>query len=238
MFTSLLLSSIVLAAVPASPVPDATLLRDEDTCYALQRKQEDAWIDIGVTRQTVEHAEANGRAVLKVMVHQHGMGGSFDMQDFFVLNAENLRPISFENFRNGERHVALTYSDTRVSGEMLQQDGSSTKIDVKLDAPVWEGNLFGLTFAALPLQGGEEYHLPFYQYDKGLGEFVVKVNGPTSFEKNGKTVDAISIDGGTEDGKLINYVIGLQPRRELAYLGENFRQVPGGDCSTLQSSSR
>ncbi|OAN60091.1 DUF3108 domain-containing protein [Sphingomonas sp. TDK1] len=42
---------------------------------------------------------------------------------------------------------------------------------------VWDGNLVGLAFAALPLAEGKTYELPFFQYDKGMGRFTLKVVG-------------------------------------------------------------
>ena len=48
-------------------------------------------------------------------------------------------------------------------------------ISVDLNGPVWDGNLWGQTFAAMPLSTGASLTLPAYQYESGLGMFYIDV---------------------------------------------------------------
>src|SRR5277367_5830666 len=73
-------------------------------------------------------------------------------------------------------HVHLDYAPGRVTGWKMV-GAAKQPIDVALDGRVWDGNLWGVTFAALPLKAGANYQLPVYQYDSGKGEFFVTVVG-------------------------------------------------------------
>lgn len=216
---------------------EAASIADSQTCYTISRNQDGGGrLPIGVTWQEVKRDRQDGREVLRVVVHQRGIGGRFDMRDAFVLSADTLQPISFENSRKGERHVALRYEPGRVEGERIDNDVTQP-IDVALPGPVWEGNLFGVTFAGLALREGATFHLPYFQYDKGVGAFDVDVAGSETVPTPDGSIDAWVVEATTGVDVRITYLIAKDGRRELGYRGRAFSQEIGGDCSALQASS-
>lgn len=222
---------VLLAALSASAVPSGKLLAEQDACFTLTMSRDGHSQDMGRVRQTVVRGQQDGRDLVFVLVHQRGE--KFDMRDTFVLDGKSLRPIHFENSRNGKAHVVLDYSSDRVTGEKFDQDGASTPIDVALTTPVWEGNLFGVLFSALPLAPGGQFRLPNYQYDKGLGEFTVRVTGSQSVVTPGGPVDAWVLDAGVDAKLRVDYLIAKDSPRELGYRGAGFSQALGGDCSAI-----
>lgn len=227
-----MLSLILFAAVSSAGLPDGSRLAEQDACFVINVTRDGKTAQFGQVRQSVRRASENGHEVIRVLVHQRGLGG-FDMRDSFVLDAKTLRPIRFRNERSSAVHVTLDYTDTRVSGSKKEKDGTSTPVDVALSQPVWEGNLFGVTFAALPLAPGGEYRVPSYQYDKGLGEFTVRVKGTQSVDTPDGPVDAWVLDAGADEQQRVEYLVAKDKPRELGYRAGGFSQSLGGDCSTM-----
>jgi len=226
----MLLIPLLLALSPSQPAGDR--LVDQDACFTITTTRDGKSTEFGHVRQTVRRTHIDGKEVLQVLVHQQGQGG-FDMRDSFVLDAATLRPLHFGNFRAGVRHVVLDYSASRVTGSKFGKDGKRGDVDVALAAPVWEGNLFGVMFAALPLAAGGEYRVPYYQYDKGLGEFTVRVTGAEIVRTPDGPVDAWVLDAGADDKQRVEYLIEKSPRRELGYRAPGFAQSLGGDCPAM-----
>jgi len=226
----------LLAALTQAPLLDGGLIHDDRACYTISMTREGVSTPVGVTWQTVEHSQADGRPALRVVVHQSVNGGAFDMRDAFTLDAATLRPIRLENDRKGQRHVTLDYTADRVVGTRVE-DGASQPVDVALTAPVWEGNLFGVTFAALPLAPGAVFSVPFYQYDKGLGAFAVQVTGDETVATRDGPVEAWTLDVSPGAGPALTYLIAKADRRELGYRSPRGGQMLGGDCSALETSS-
>lgn len=84
------------------------------------------------------------------------------MRDRFLLRPEDLRPIQLDTDRDGSPHVHLKYSDRHISG--WKTVGARKKpIEVELTEPVWDGNLWGLMLASLPLTAGTDLTLPTNQ---------------------------------------------------------------------------
>ncbi len=214
------------------PVPNGARLTEGRTCYTMNMTRQGATRPIGVTLQTVERSVRNERPVLEVVVHQSINGGAFSMRDDFVLDAATLRPLSLVNTRHGKRHVTLVYGEDRITGERIEADGSVHAIDVPLEGSVWEGNLFGLTFAALPLAEGAAFSLPNWQYDKGFGQFSVRVAGSRMAETETGPVAAWVVESG-EGASTITYLIGKADNHEISYSAAQGSQTPGGDCSAL-----
>lgn len=230
-----MLIALVAALLGSDPTvaPDATRLAEQGTCSTLILGQGDQAQPVGVTWQSVERVDHDGRPALKIVVHQYLAGGRFDMRDEFLVDAADLRPISLENRRSGQVHVALRYADDRITGEKHEDDGTVTTVDVPLTGPVWEGNLFGLTFAALPLAEGARFTLPYWQYDKGFGEFTVNVTGAETVDTPDGPVDAWVLDAGPDAATRLTYLVSKSDHREVAYRAEQGRQVLGGDCSVI-----
>ena len=223
----MLLPTVLLAL--ATVAIDGTRIKDESSCYTLYDNRSGTPMALGVTWQTIRRTMLNGRPVLSVLIHQSVGGGKFDMRDRFLLDASDLRPITFTNDRNGKRHVTLRYADGHVRGSRGKPDGTLEAIDVKLPGPTWEGNLYGILFAALPLADGGNFRVPYYQYDKGLGEFSVQVLG----QARGGTNVAWKVDAGANEQRRSTYLLGRDPPRELAYSSGGVSQELGGDCSAL-----
>lgn len=227
-----------LAFQTAAPavVPDGGRLSEEAKCYTLAMARDGVSRPIGVTRQTIERDTVDGRPVLRVVVHQSVNGGAFDMRDEFLLEAASLRPLSLVNSRQGQVHVRLTYAPDRIVGEKIE-NGVSTPVDVPLTGPVWEGNLYGQTFAALPLAEGAAFDLPYWQYDKGFGTFSVRVVGRETVRTPDGPVDAWVVEAGPDADRGLTYLISTSGNRELGYRAAQGSQALGGDCSSLETPS-
>lgn len=230
-----LLASLMISSAQ-TPAPEGAWIREDRACYTINMTRDGVSTPVGVTWQTIERVEAGGRPVLRVVVHQRVGGGAFDMRDTFTLDATTLRPIRLENDRKGERHVTLEYAADRVTGTRIE-DGASQPVEVALPGPVWEGNLFGVTFAALPLEAGASFRVPFYQYDKGLGAFAVRVTGEEAVATPEGPVDAWVLEVSAGDGAPLTYLIGKSDQRELGYRSARGGQSLGGDCSALATAS-
>lgn len=231
-----MLNLLIALAQDPSAIPDGRRLAEGQTCYTLNMTRGGESRPIGVTWQSVERTEHEGRPVLEIIVHQSINGGAFDMRDAFVLDASTLRPLALTNRRKGEVHVRAVYSDDRITGERTEADGTVTPINVPLEGPVWEGNLFGLTFAALPLSEGAEFSLPYWQYDKGFGRFAVRVTGSRVVETASGPIDAWVVEAAPGGSQALTYVIGKADHRELSYSAAQGSQTLGGDCSALESA--
>jgi len=222
---------LALSQTPA-PVPDGSRLAEGEACYTLSMTRDGQSRAMGVTWQSLKRAERDGRPVLEVVVHQRM--GTFDMRDTFTLDASTLRPLELVNSRNGKAHVTATYGDRRITGQRVEADGLHP-VDVALPGPVWEGNLYGLTFAALPLAERAEFTLPYWQYDKGLGQFTIKVTGSETVATPDGPVEAWVLDAGASPEQRLTYLISKADHRELGYRAGPGSQTLGGDCSALSA---
>lgn len=230
-----MLAALLTAFLAPDPtvVPDASRLAIGGECSTLVMGQGEQARPVGVTWQSVERATHEGRPALKIVVHQYLGGGRFDMRDEFLVDAATLRPMWLENRRSGKVHVAVRYAADRIVGETHQDDGTVTAVDVPLTGPVWEGNLFGLTFAALPLAEGAAFTLPYWQYDKGFGDFTVTVTGSETVTTPDGPVEAWVLDAGPNADSRMTYLISKSDHRELGYRAPQGRQQLGGDCSVI-----
>lgn len=227
-----MIAMTLMLALSSPALPSGDRLAPQEACFTIDLTRDGQTRAFGQVRQSVRRATLDGEDVLRVLVHQVGQGG-FDMRDSFVLDAKTLQPIHFENVRNGKKHVVLDYSADRVQGSKTGSGGVAEPIDVALPQPVWEGNLFGVMFAALPLAPRGQYRVPSYQYDKGLGEFIVRVKGTESVSTPDGPVDAWVLDAGTDEAHLIEYLVARENPRELGYRAQGFSQLLGGDCSAI-----
>ena len=225
---------LALAAALTLAAPDGRRLHEDRACYTLYRQQGDQRTPMGVTAQSLVRETRAGRPVWRIVIHQRVGDGRFDMRDEFVLDGETLRPLTLVNTRKGETHVTLAYTPARITGEMRDAAGAAKLIDVSLKGPVWEGNLYGPTFAALPLVAGASFEVPTYQYDKGLGAFTVRVTGSKTVATLGGPVEAWVLDAGPNPEQRLEYLIAKADRRELGYRSPQGGQTLGGDCTGVQ----
>jgi hypothetical protein len=171
----------------------------------------------------------------RIIVHQRVLGGRFELRDEFLVRRSDLRPISLKSRRGtrsagaGWHEIEIEYGERAITGTRSRPEGV-TAINVPLTGPVWDGNLWGVTFAALRLKAGAQYHLPLWQYDKGFGTFTINVTGTQSVDTPSGKADAWILEAGDNPAQLVRYFVGKRTRAELGYEGPGLRQMIGGDC--------
>lgn len=228
---------VFLASIPSrsqasSPSPDGTKLGLGEYCYTITATQDGKEQPVGNTFQSIRREQVDGVDALAIVVHQHLSNGKFDLRDSFLLHRADLRPIRLDTDRNGSPYVHLDYTDSHVAGWKMVA-GKKQPIDVTLDGPVWDGNLWGDLFAALHLQAGMAYQIPTYQYDSGKGFLFVNVVEPRKVGTPSGVVDAWALRAGPKKDELVDYLVGGQPRIELGYAAGPNSQHLGGECGTL-----
>ena len=221
----LILLSALLAQTATPPAVDGNRLRAGVQCFALVREG----AVIGATRQTVTATTANGQPAWDIVIHQLLGGGKFDMRDHFVLRRSDLTPIGLDSRRSGVEHARVTYADGKITTVRPDKPATETAFAGK----IWDGNLWGLTFAALPLAEGAHFELPFYQYDKGLGSFVVDVVGSETVATPAGPVEAWTVELAAGASRKVRYQIGKADHAELGNVAGPFAQRLGGDCSAI-----
>lgn len=225
----------ILAALAATgtsaPMLDGLRLQAGTACYTISNGGK----SIGTTLQTITASRDDGRPVWDIVVHQKVGNGAFDMRDHFVVDRRTLLPIRMDSKRGNERtqkgwhRVEVQYGPRTIHG-VKETTAVSTPIDMPLTGRVWDGNLWGVTFAALPLRERGTYTLPFWQYDKGFGTFTARVVGSEIVDTPaGKTVAWI-VDAGDDPAQLLRYRIAKATRQELGYAAGNHAQRLGGRC--------
>ncbi|MBC9031803.1 hypothetical protein IAG41_05305 [Sphingomonas sp. JC676] len=214
--------ALLAFAQAAVPVVDGSVLKPSTTCYAIMRGD----AVMGATFQKISATTADGAPAWDVVVHQRIGDGKFDLRDHFLLRRSDLRPIAMDSRKSGVEHVRVAYAADKA----ITTRPGAEPVETAFAGPVWDGNLWGLTFAALPLAQGAHFELPFYQYDKGLGDFTLDVVG--SEQVDGR--DAWTVEVTTGDQRKIRYQIGKADRAELGYYGGGFAQKRGGDCSAIR----
>ena len=225
--------TLALIAQDTSGLPDGSRLAEGATCYVMAVTRDGIATPLGRTYQRVEREVVEGREVLRVIVHQEIQNGAVSLRDSFVLDGKTMRPIAFANERNGEKHIDLAYGTDQITGTRHGGDDTPEPINVQQPAPVWEGNLYGLTFAALPLAAGARFTIPFWQYDKGFGEFFVTVTESRTVETVSGPVDAWVLEAGDDRRRPLTYLIAKDDHRELGYSSGPISQTIGGDCTGL-----
>jgi hypothetical protein len=139
------------------------------------------------------------------------------MRDSFLLRRSDLRPIRLDTDRNGAPHVHLNYAAHRILGWRMV-NGVKESIDIALDGPIWDGNLWGITFAALPLKISGDYRIPTYQYNSGKGAFLITVKEARKIDTPTGAVDAWVLEAGVKADERVEYLVGKNPPRDLGYL--------------------
>ena len=226
-------TSALVGQSTAQVTPNGTLLALGQYCYTMTAFRDGTTKPIGVTFQSISRMQVQGVDVLAIVVHQHMYSGKFDMRDSFLLRRDNLLPIRLDTDRNGSPHVHLDYSDRHISGWKMV--GATKKpIDLELSGPVWEGNLWGETFAALPLTAGLAITLPTYQYDSGFGRFYIDAVDQHQEIVPAGTVQAWRIKAGLSRSEQVEYTVSTHPGFELAYTAGPSSQHMGGDCSGVK----
>jgi FAD/FMN-containing dehydrogenase len=220
---------VAAASTAVLASPNGARLHAVDQCFAIERKGQ----PIGLTRQVVRASRLNGRPVWDIVVHQKADAMHFDLRDHFVLARKDLQPITFDSRKDGVEDVKLSYANGHVTGHKAGDKGQQEPVDIAFTGPIWEGNLWGITFGALPLRMGTEFSLPFYQYDQGLGRFTLKATGTESVQTPAGPVQAWVVDAGTYKSPRVTYLIDKKTGDELGTRAEGFGTRLGGDCSGI-----
>lgn len=226
---------VMVAALAATSAPtprmEGARLQAGSTCYAIVAGDR----AIGSTLQTVTASRAGGMLVWDIVVHQKLNNGAFDMRDHFVVDRKTLLPIKMDSQRGRERtekgwhRVSIEYGIRGIHGTKETATGS-TPLDMALTRPTWDGNLWGLTFAALPLKEGGAYAIPFWQYDKGFGTFAARVVGSKDVDTPSGKMAAWIVEAGDDPAELARYEIAKTTRQELGYAAGPNGQHLGGVC--------
>jgi len=225
-------TSGLLAQSSKPAVPDGRQLATGQYCYTITEVKNGAETPVGVTFQSISRGQSEGTDTLAIVVHQHLFSGKFDMRDSLLLRRDDLRPIRLDSDRDGAPHVHLDYTDRHISGWKMAK-GTKQTISVDLNGPVWDGNLWGETFAAMPLSTGASLRLPAYQYDSGLGMFYIDVQGQREEALPTGQVKAWVIKTRLGSSPQIEYTVSTNPGLELAYAAGPSAQHMGGDCKGI-----
>jgi hypothetical protein len=172
---------VVLAAA-LSPQIEGARLHPDEACYAIYAPKSGVETVIGATRQTLRRETLDGRPVWRVIVHQHLNDGHFDLRDELILDGATLRPIRLETTANGRPHAHLDYSPSKVTGFRMKE-GKALPIDQPLHAPVWDGDLYGPTFAALPLLRVPSSRCRFTSMIEGAASLASPSRAPDVFKR-------------------------------------------------------
>lgn len=226
---------VMVAAVAATgaaiPKMEGARLQAGSSCYAIVAGDK----TIGSTLQTVTASRDGARPVWDIVVHQKLANGSFDMRDHFVVDRKTLLPLRMDSQRGRERtergwhRVSVEYGLRNIRGTR-ETATDSTPLDAALTVPTWDGNLWGLTFAALPLKEGGTYAVPFWQYDKGFGTFTARVVGSETVDTPSGKIAAWIVEAGDDPAQLARYKIAKATRQELGYAAGPSGQRLGGVC--------
>ena len=234
--TAMIISAIAATALtllaPMDPdvIPDGTRLVAGETCYAVELNGR----PVGATRQVVRAAERDGRPVWIIDIHQRLPAMQFDVHDRFEVDRQDLAALRYESTRLAStrapaQQIEVDYGPSTIRGfRVVGED--RTDISTPADGPVRDGNLWGLTFAALDLHDGARFTVPFWHYEKGHGAFQVAVTGTRSVDTPSGPVEAWVVEAGDGDGPTATYLIARETRAELGYSAGPFSQQPGGDC--------
>ena len=204
--------------MPPFPRCRANVCKLGSTCYAIVAGER----LVGTTSQTITASREGRRPTWDVVVHQKLTNGSFDLRDHFVLDRKSLLPTRMDSQHmlartdRGWQRVSLNYTRDRVRG-MKETADETVDIDTPLAGPTWDGNLWGVTFAALPLKEGGTYSVPFWQYDKGFGTFTVRVVGSNDVVTPTGTLAAWAIEAGDDPARPVRYLVAKVGPRELGY---------------------
>jgi hypothetical protein len=230
-------AAALATATATTPTPQGDRLATGTSCYAITATKDGATHTMGHAFQSIERVTHDGKPALKIVVHQR-MGDKFDMRDTFLLDAVTLRPFEMANERFGKPHVRDVYTEANVVETRWDDAGKPTTVDKPLTQPVWEGNLYGVLFAALPLAQGDTYSIPYYQYDKGEGAFAIEVTGIRTMDTPLGKRDAILLRAGPSKDRQMEYVIGASPRIELGYSGpQGFGQSLAPSCDAFEAAA-
>lgn len=148
-------------------------------------------------RETFEREELDGRYV---WVHQQWMdtGRGFSAHATTVLDRRSLAPISMvrelEGHPQGLSHVELRFDETGYT-KRSQRGEFDRSSRVELATPSFDGAIFGIAIAGLPLAEGLRVRMPtvFTAWD-GLYWLELSVTGRREVDWQGRTFEVLLVD--------------------------------------------
>jgi len=211
--------------------PDGARLTAGVTCFAVELNGR----VMGATRQSVQEVVHEDRPAWRIEIHQRLPAMQFDVRDTFLVDRRDLTAIRYESDRTASdrapaQQVRITYGPESVSGSKTVGE-TSTPISERVDGPVHDRNLWGLTFSGLDLHEGARHTVPFWHYDKGLGAFTVAVVGSREVDTPDGSVAAWVVEVGDGSGRTTTYLIAKASHAELGYSAGPFAQRLGGHCA-------
>lgn len=170
-----------------------------------------------------------------IAIHQVMPSRNFNMKDQFVLNRD-MTPTHFYHSRMGGKSLSIDYDYDGVStsvfllGQQTNEDGFSLKFDGKL----WEGNLWGTLFTALPLQQNTTFSIPTYHYQNGPSNLEIVDVRKNDIVFNKQSIPVFEVDVNAS-GLMTTYFVSVEDRVELGYENSAFSQWIGGNCNDMKS---
>ena len=152
--------------------------------------------------------------------------------DHFLLERETLSPVAFHSILNGQEIARLSYLNGRIFGKRFDRQDQATKpVDLAPDGPVLDGNLWGPLLAALKLENGMQLRPQIYQYNTGLGTFVIDVAGVETIDTVDGPRDVYLVEMGFTQDRLTTYLIGKDDGTEYGTRANNFSTTRLPDCT-------
>ena len=239
----LLLATLVFLTVPAA-AQDATTtgwtdaidgdrLQEGQTCFALKAGEN----VVGFQRETITPAVSIEGPAWRIVSEQVLPERGITFVDHFLHDRETLAPVAFHSILNGQEIARLSYLNGRIFGKRFdRQEKAGKPVDLNADGPVLDGNLWGPLLAALNLEDGMQLRPQIYQYNDGLGNFVIDVTGVDTIETADGPRDVYLVDMGFSEDRLTTYLIGKADGTEYGSRSGNFSTTRLPDCAGLDAA--
>ncbi|MEL7689906.1 hypothetical protein [Citromicrobium bathyomarinum] len=239
----LLLASLVFLAVPAvaqdatttawSSAIDGDRLKEGQTCFALKAGED----VVGFQRETITPDVSIEGPAWRIVSQQVLPERGITFVDHFLLDRETLAPIAFHSILNGQEIARLSYLNGRIFGKRFdRQDKSAKPVDLTPEGPVLDGNLWGPLLAALDLEEGMQLRPQIYQYNDGLGRFVIDVTGVDTIETVDGPREVYLVDMGFSEDRLTTYLIGTADGTEYGTRADGFSTTRLPSCAGVDAA--
>ena len=238
-----LLTTLIFLTAPAaaqdatitdwSGVIDGTRLEEGQACFALKAGEN----VVGFQRETITPAVSIEGPAWAIVSEQVLPERGITFVDHFLLDRQTLAPVAFHSILNGQEIARLSYLDGRIFGKRFdRQEKVAKAVDLMPDGPVLDGNLWGPLLAALDLEDGMRLRPQTYQYNTGLGQFVIDVTGKETIETVDGPREVFLVNMGVSEDRLTTYLIGTTDGTEYGTRADGFATTRLRDCSGLSAA--
>lgn len=212
---------------------DGTRLEEGQACFAMKMGDE----VIGFQRETVTPAVSIEGPAWSIVSEQVLPARGINFVDHFLLDRATLQPVAFHSILNGQEIARLSYLDGRIFGKRLdRQEKVAKPVDLTPEGPVLDGNLWGPLLAALKLSEGLQLRPQTYQYNNGMGAFVINVTGVDTIETPGGPREVYLVDMGVTEDRLTTYLIGKDDGTEYGTRSNNLSTTRLADCTGVDEA--